>query len=562
MKLQKLAIALAVSAVLAGCSDDDVTEVNCGEGSTLIDNVCVVDPVEPVDPVECGEGTIKDEETNTCVIPPSTGPVDYYNSDNWETINPDVYASWASTANNTPEGGPTDLLEKNPVLVTAWAGYGFAKDYNRARGHHFALTDVIKSLRTGAPVVGHDGEVVGEAMAASCWSCKSTDVSRMYDLVGEARFANQSWSTWGHEMANTIGCADCHELGEDKLRLSRPYTARDLAKVGLTFEEQNHLDQGSQTCAQCHVEYYFDGTDSKKVKYPWDHWVPGEKTNYAAVVEYAGNDGLYEGYSAEAQLAYFDKIGFKDWTNAISGTPNLKTQHPEYENVVDKDSGMHQDFGCVSCHMTKMTNSEDQEYSNHNVRFDLDNVPSDCTGCHTVGGSNDLKTKMADRKAEITEIRFGENGVDARLNEVHFKAQAIWTAKGVKGIDTGATIAEAKANYEAALPSDAEMKNLLTMIRNAQWFWDSATASHGIHAHNFDEAKRLLTKAGTLLDAAIVEADKLLEDHGSTFTYDATNYDSKSKVQPLAGLDLEKMQSDKAEFIEKRVEKEWPHTLK
>ncbi|MBW3138381.1 ammonia-forming cytochrome c nitrite reductase subunit c552 [Ferrimonas balearica] len=567
MMRNKLLVAVAVSAALVGCNDDDTIQVECGEGSVLNPetNICEVTPVEPPPAVECGEGTVLNPETNTCEIPPTTGPTDFYNSDNWAESFPTQHASWAETEQNTPEAGPTDLLEANPNLVVAWAGYGFAKDYNRARGHHFALTDVISTLRTGSPMLV-DGVVVGEAMPASCWGCKTPDIARMYDEVGEANFSNNSWSTWGHEMANTIGCADCHELGEDQIRLSRPYTDRAMTSIDRTFEAQDAGEKANQVCAQCHVEYYFDGTDSKKVKYPWDHWVPGVNTNYASVVSYEGTDGLYEGFAAEAQLAYFDAKGYKDWTNAISGTPNLKTQHPEYENLVDRTShtmSSHLDFTCATCHMPKAENDSGMEYSRHNVRFDANNLPSSCLGCHSADA---FEPMLKARKDEINALRFGENGTDARLTELHFTAQAIWSANGVEGLAEGKTIGEAKANYEGALKAGTElageMNSLLTKIRNAQWFWDSATASHGIHAHNKAEAVRLLTKANVIIDAALVEAATLVAKYAPDYVFDITTVDTKAKAQPLAGLDLEKMEADKDKFISERVEKEWPHPLK
>lgn len=492
---------------------------------------------------------------------------DLYNSDNWQKGFPEQYKTWAETEQSNPASGkPTDLLEANPNLVSAWAGYGFAKDYNRARGHHFALTDIIATLRTGHPVVGHDGKVVGEAMPASCWSCKTPDVARMYDEVGEAKFSDNAWSTWGHEMSNTIGCADCHELGSDELRLSRPYADRAMKAVGLDFSKQNADMQASQTCAQCHVEYYFDGKDSKKVRFPWDHWVPGVKTDYKKIVSYKGTDGLYEGFAAEAQLAYYDQIGFKDWTNAISGAPSLKAQHPEFENMLDRTShemDEHLEFSCTTCHMPKATNDKGAKYSNHKVTFEAEKLPESCLSCHE---GEDFKEIFADRKAEINKLRFEPNGTDPRLTEAHFKAQAIWAANGIKGLEAGKKIPQAKANYEAALKANntlaTEMNSLLLKVRNAQWFWDSATASHGIHAHNPAEAVRLLTKSNTILDAALVEADALLAKYAPKYKYDASKYDTKAKLQPLAGLDLEGMKKSKDNFIEKRVKKEWPADLR
>ncbi|MCL1065805.1 ammonia-forming cytochrome c nitrite reductase subunit c552 [Shewanella olleyana] len=495
------------------------------------------------------------------------GDVDLYKSENWQKTFPEQYKTWAETEVSTPASGELDdLLASNPNLVSAWAGYGFAKDYNRARGHHYALTDIVKTLRVGHPMVGHDGKMVGEAMAASCWSCKTPDVARMYDEVGEGKFSDNAWSTWGHEMSNTIGCADCHELGKEEIRLSRPYTDRAMKAIGKDFTKQDATMQASQTCAQCHVEYYFDGTDSKKVKYPMDYWVPGVNTDYKDFVGYKGTDGLYEGFAAEAQLAYFDKRNFNDWTNAVSGAPMIKAQHPEFENMLDRTEhamDSHLEFGCTTCHMPKAENAKGGEYSNHKVTFEAEALPDNCQSCHE---AEDFKEILDERKAEINKLRFEADGTDPRLTEVHFKAQAIWAANGIEGLEAGKGIAEAQANYVAALktktPLAGEMNSLLTKVRNAQWFWDSATASHGIHAHNPAEAIRLLEKSNAILDAAITEADALLKKYAPDYKFDATKYDTKAKVQPLVGLDLEAMQASKEIFLEKRVEKEWPVELK
>ncbi|GLS84039.1 ammonia-forming cytochrome c nitrite reductase subunit c552 [Paraferrimonas haliotis] len=486
---------------------------------------------------------------------------DLYNSDNWKGQFPDQYQTWASTEQNNPANGlPEDYLVVNPNLVIAWAGYGFAKDYNRARGHHFAVTDVIQSLRTGGPMGDTDGP-----MAASCWSCKTPDVARMYDEVGEGTFANNKFGKWGSEMANTIGCADCHELGKDDIRLSRPYAARAMNAIDRPFEKQNHAEQGNQVCAQCHVEYYFDGKDDKKVKYPWDQWKPGVETQY--IGKNGAKTDLYKGYASEAGLAYYDLIGFNDWTNAISGAPMLKTQHPEYENLadrrnhetVDMDEYNHETFTCITCHTPKQKNSKGQEYTDHNVRFDFAKLPEDCSGCHDSGDIDDI---LKARKAEIDEMRFGKDGVDGRLTQIHFWTQAIWKSKGVLGLESGKSIAEAKKAYEAALPKDKDMQELTTHIRNAQWFWDSATASHGIHAHNPEEAKRLLTRAKDELNLAEKKAASLLKKPANLPVYKLNDEASKVAAQKAAGLNYDAMVKEKNKFIKERVEKTWPHELK
>ncbi|VEI46970.1 cytochrome c552 [Actinobacillus equuli] len=57
-----------------------------------------------------------------------------------------------------------------------WAGYAFAKDYNKPRGHYYAVTDVREILRTGAPKDENDGP---QPMA--CWTCKGPDVARLIE---------------------------------------------------------------------------------------------------------------------------------------------------------------------------------------------------------------------------------------------------------------------------------------------------------------------------------------------------------------------------------------------
>ena len=63
----------------------------------------------------------------------------------------------------------------------------------------------------------------------------------------------------------------------------------------------------SLVCAQCHVEYYFKG-DGKYLTFPWD-----------------------KGMTVEAIEQYYDEAGFSDYTHALSRTPILKAQHPDYE---------------------------------------------------------------------------------------------------------------------------------------------------------------------------------------------------------------------------------------
>ncbi len=93
---------------------------------------------------------------------------------------PDQYLSWKATSELSER---VDALAEDPRLVILWAGYPFSRDYNKPRGHAYAITDVRETLRTGAPKNAEDG-----TMPMACWSCKSPDVARLIQKEGEDGF--------------------------------------------------------------------------------------------------------------------------------------------------------------------------------------------------------------------------------------------------------------------------------------------------------------------------------------------------------------------------------------
>ncbi|WP_425529398.1 ammonia-forming cytochrome c nitrite reductase [Ferrimonas balearica] len=422
-------------------------------------------------------------------------------SDNeaWKAKFPNQYDSWASSAETDQI---VDLLADDPNLVVLWAGYGFSKDYNKARGHYYAVTDVIQTLRTGAPMNDTDGP-----MPAACWSCKSPDVARMYQEVGEGNFNDHKFGKWGHEMGNAIGCADCHESGTPKLTLSRPYAERAMEKVDLTFSEQSRDMKAAQTCGQCHVEYYFDKNDHNNVRFPWEN-----------------------GFTAEGAEKYFDSIGFADWTHKISKAPMLKAQHPEFETWA---TSVHaeMDVTCITCHMPKVTNDQGRKFSKHNVGNALDNFDVACSSCHD--SQADLKATLKANKEAINAEKLKAEAIIVRA---HFEAGAAWEA--------GAT--------------EAEMKQALIHIRHAQWRWDFAIASHGVHAHNPQEALRLLASAQEIGLQAQAELKKVLTKYGVAQPVAIPDISTKEAAQALVGWDKAKLDAQKEAFLEQRVDKEWP----
>jgi nitrite reductase (cytochrome c-552) len=126
----------------------------------------------------------------------------------WGQNFPKEYQSYMKTKDTTfaskyNGAAMIDMLEVDPRLVVLWAGYGFAKDYNQGRGHMYAIEDIQKTLRTGAPT-----EEKHSPMPNTCWTCKSPDVPRLMAEMGPAEFYKGKWDEKGAEVMNNIGCAD------------------------------------------------------------------------------------------------------------------------------------------------------------------------------------------------------------------------------------------------------------------------------------------------------------------------------------------------------------------
>ncbi|MCL1145117.1 ammonia-forming nitrite reductase cytochrome c552 subunit [Shewanella sp. 10N.261.52.F9] len=402
------------------------------------------------------------------------------------------YNSWHDTSESVEI---IDALEQDPNLVILWAGYGFAKDYNKARGHVYAVTDLRNTLRTGAPKNAEDGP-----MPMACWSCKSPDVPRMIEEQGEDGYFKGKWAKGGPEIVNSIGCSDCHEKGKSKLRISRPYAERGMEALGTPFDKASRKDKQSMVCGQCHVEYYFEKTADKKgfVKFPWD-----------------------KGTTVEDMEAYYDAIDFADWTHAVSKTPMLKAQHPGYETW---QLGMHgkNNVSCTDCHMPKVKNAEGRKFTDHKVGNPFDRFEETCGTCHDQ--SKEFMVNLDnERKAKVKQIQLQ---AEEQLVRAHFEAGAAWKA--------GAT--------------EAEMKPILTDIRHGQWRWDYAIASHGVASHAPDEALRVLGTALNKAADARVKLAQLLAKKGVPQPVALPDISTKAKAQAALGMDMKKMNADKAEF--------------
>lgn len=424
-------------------------------------------------------------------------------NEKWGENYPREYTTWKMTQNMDFKSKHLgnirqDVLETRPEMVIMWAGYAFSKDYEAPRGHMHAVEDVRNTLRTGTPENGQ-----GDVQPGTCWTCKSPDVPRIMHEKGIKEFYKAHWSDWGTEIVNPIGCADCHDPKTMNLTITRPALIEAFQRQGKDITQATPQEMRSLVCAQCHVEYYFT-KDGKYLTFPWD-----------------------KGTTVEDIEKYYDETEFSDFTNALSKAPIIKAQHPDYELF---QMGPHAQRGlsCADCHMPYMAEGG-IKYSNHQIMSPLANISNTCQTCHRDTEEN-LKKYVYQYQDKAIEIR---DRIEKELAKAHIMAKTAW--------DNGA--------------NEQEMANSLKLIRQAQWRWDFAVASHGASFHAPVETQRILAHSLDKSLLAQLELQRVLYKHG---VQDITMPDisSKEKAQKYIGLDMKTLRSQKDKWI-KTVIPQW-----
>ena len=419
----------------------------------------------------------------------------------WGINYPREYETWAKTAEmdfkskhmgNMRE----DMLESRPEMVILWAGYAFAMAYEAPRGHKYAVEDVRNTLRTGAPDHNHEGNM----QPSTCWTCKSPDVPRLMHEHGIAEFYKAPWSVFGDEVVNPIGCADCHDPITMNLTITRPGLIEAFARQGKDIKNATAQEMRSLVCAQCHVEYFFKG-EGKYLTFPWD-----------------------KGITVEDMEKYFDELEYSDWTHKLSRAPMLKTQHPDYELFL---LGPHAKRGlaCADCHMPYRSQGG-IKYSDHQIMSPLKNIANTCQTCHRDSEEN-LRNYVYEYQDKALEIR---DIIERDLSKAHIMAKHAW--------DNGAT--------------DAQMKNALQLIRQAQWRWDFVAASHGGSFHAPVESQRILAHSLDRTNKALFELQNVLHQLGKTNVV-MPDISTKAKAQKYIGLDMEDRVAKKAVFMKETI---------
>ena len=337
-------------------------------------------------------------------------------------------------------------LEEDPRLVEFWKGYAFSEDFREERGHAYMLEDQLFTRRQiVAPQPG------------TCLHCHASvyvpylragngDLMKGFDLLNRMPYADAR-----KLVTHPVSCIDCHDPGTLRLRVTRPGFMEGIAALKKTQgvadydvnRDASRQEMRTFVCGQCHVEYYFRGTE-KRLVYPWA-----------------------KGIQIDSIMAYYDSTGHRDWVHAISGAPVLKAQHPEFEMY---SQGIHARSGvaCADCHMP-FRRVGAMKVSDHHVQSPMFSIDRSCQTCHR-WSEDDLRQRVHTIQDRTYQLRnMAIDAVLALTRDIAAAAQR----------DSGSTrVAEAR-QYQ----------------RRAQFFTDFVEAENSMGFHADQEAARILAHA-------------------------------------------------------------------
>jgi nitrite reductase (cytochrome c-552) len=334
-------------------------------------------------------------------------------------------------------------LEEDPRLKVMWAGYAFATDFREERGHAYMLDDQTFTER----------QVVAK-QPGTCMHCHAS-VYGPYkklgngDLIAGFEKMNQMPYTEARKLVtHPVACIDCHDSQTMQLRVTRPGFLEGIKVVkraeGKADYDVNRdatrQEMRAYVCGQCHVEYYFKGTE-KRLTYPWD-----------------------KGLRADQILSYYEENGFRDWVHAETGAPTLKAQHPEFEMY---NQGIHARSGvaCADCHMPYQRTGA-MKISDHHVRSPLLNINRACQTCH----------------------RWPEEELQARVHAIQDRT---FEVRNIAMDALIALIGDIK-NAKQAGAADAALAAARNHQRRAQFLLDFIEAENSMGFHADQEAVRVL----------------------------------------------------------------------
>jgi nitrite reductase (cytochrome c-552) len=392
--------------------------------------------------------------------------------------------------NPLPEG----YKHAQPYLKNLWLGYPFSYEYRAARGHTYAIKDILHIDR-----LNRYDEKAG--LPSTCWNCKT---AKMNDWVKE--YGDDFWAKDFNQFResvdmddNTIGCANCHDPANMELRLYSVPLQDHLKAEGKDFKTLSRNEQRALVCGQCHVEYYFQDKSFGPAKKPVFPWAQGKDPE--EIYTYYKTHGDYNGTGFEGN--------FVDWTHPVSKTPMLKAQHPEYEMW---GNGVHGAAGvsCADCHMSYTRLDGKKKMSSHQWTSPLkDPDMKACRQCHTDKTPDYLKQRVFYTQNKTWEQLMSAQDISVKAHE------AIRMAAEYQG--------EKPANYDQLMIDAREM------CRKGQFFWDYVSAENSVGFHNPTKALNTLAQSQQYSQKAV---DIAIQAAAFT-TAQALSKDIKELVPPI-----------------------------
>ena len=348
----------------------------------------------------------------------------------WAATYPDVYASYMKNQENS---AVIDHVAEYPQIAVIYEGMAFNTFYSSARGHYYTVQDVTS---TGRP-----------HKLANCFTCKTPDFTNAVNNDGVSVYS-MAFEDMLANVNESISCYNCHANAGSEIVVTHTYLA-DAMGADLA-----NLPAATASCAQCHVEYYFD-PETKATTLPY--------TSLATM----NPDDIF---------AYFEAMDFADYTNPRTGVRQIKVQHPEFETFMGEGSIHRSMFSCADCHMAKEQNAAGETYVSHEWISPLasETIMANCAACHK------------DLKADV-----------ARIQE-HAEARTIAIADKLESLTNQLADAVASGTY-----TEEELEAIRALNRKGQFYWDFVFVENSEGAHNSRLTEACLDKAEALVDEAL-----------------------------------------------------------
>jgi nitrite reductase (cytochrome c-552) len=418
----------------------------------------------------------KAETFKTGSIPDGT-----YDPKVWGKIFPEHYESWLKTKEPKPAGTSKyqrgwdtdkiiyDRLSEFPFQALLYKGWGFGIEYNRPRGHFYAVIDQIEIDKSRVSPGG------------VCLACKTpyhkkfVQEKGMDYLTAEFMKAVKMFPEEHQELGPA--CIDCHDNNTMDLTIgNKLHINKGLDMLGK--KKMSHQEKRILVCGQCHMTYYVPR--DKKGKVAGDVRPPWTDASW-------GNISI-EKIIKDLRTDYVRE----EWTQQVTGFRMPYIRHPEMELFTKSSPHFNAGLACADCHMP-YKRSGPHKISDHDVTSPLKDNMRACAQCHTESADWLRKQVIThqDRTVSLLNRAGYQTAVVAKLFQMTHREQ-----------DKGKTID--RKLYQKA--KDHYMKAFLRVV------FVGAENSTGFH--NPSEATRVLgdaiahsSRAESYLRQALAKAD-------------------------------------------------------